>query len=487
MSYLRFDSENLKVDYLSLNLQFDDPKKIQEIADFLADTLHCNSTLLDRSNKKKSQLTVTRKNSYSAEFVINSNKHWKGSILRFSGNHARWFYENLKFKKLNWSIFGFESVNLGRIDICYDRKLKEDDRGLDLFFENSLNRILRNNNLSAERGKTILRVGKRSSPNFFRVYLKPNGRELRFEVEIKKTVAKTFQHYLFTNQFDLFEDLLIAHFYNQAIKLFDLESSYCDWLIANFRRIRKPPLEEVLINSLSISYLTEDKVSELADVEFLYRLIQLLNYIKRLKMSSKSVLVDDVTYTSFEFPVNDFLVFIGKPKNNHYQVKKLVEFLKSLRTIEPVLEHFADGGFREYVVFPYVKVERRRCWWVVLHTCWELDSYRYPFYFPEAFLQYQNNYELKVKFILLQSFCNVSVRKELPTQDFLGQISVSNSNLAVIKGYIVEILNELKDLKVIEPKFIVLTKKNGFKEVSTLTSRLVNQSKSIFYTENIYR
>ena len=109
-------------------------------------------------------------------------------------------------------------------------------------------------------GNNILRVGKRSSSNFFWVYLKPNGRELQFEIELKKTVVKKFQHYLFTDQIKIFEELLTTHFYYQAIQLFDLKSSYRDWLFADFRRVRTPRIREVLINSLSTSYLTEKPI-----------------------------------------------------------------------------------------------------------------------------------------------------------------------------------------------------------------------------------
>ena len=277
MTNINFDSEDLKVDYLSFNLQFNNPEQIQEIADFLADTFHCQSTLLDQSSKKRHLLTETNKNRYSAEFVVNSNKHWKGSILRFRGRHAQWFYKDLKFQKLDWSIFDFEDTNLGRVDLCYDRKLKASDKDLNLFFKNSSRRInSKKDNRSAKSDNNILRVGKRLSSNFFRVYLKPNGRELRFEIELKKTVVKNFQHYLFTDQFETFEELLTTHFYNQAIQLFDLDNSYCDWLVANFRQVKKPPVQEVLINSLSTSYLTEKSMHDLTKVEFFYRVIGLM-------------------------------------------------------------------------------------------------------------------------------------------------------------------------------------------------------------------
>ena len=109
-----------------------------------------------------------------------------------------------------------------------------------------------------------------------------------------------------------------------------LENSYCDWLRYNFRQVRKLPSEEVLVNSLSTSFLTEKPENDLVKLEFVYRLVQLINYIKSLKSSSKCVSIGDRTYQTFQFRVNNFLEFIGKPRDNHYQIRKLVEFLGSL-------------------------------------------------------------------------------------------------------------------------------------------------------------
>ena len=57
------------------------------------------------------------KDTKDIEFVLNSNSYWKGSILRFKGNQAQCFYKDLKFQKVNWSIFDFENTNLGRVDL----------------------------------------------------------------------------------------------------------------------------------------------------------------------------------------------------------------------------------------------------------------------------------------------------------------------------------------------------------------------------------
>lgn len=79
-----------------------------------------------------------------------------------------------------------------------------------------------------------LKIGKRSSSNFSRVYLKSNGKKLRFKIELKKTLIKNFQHYLFINSFNIFEDLIVRHFYTQITKLFDVENPYCNWLLMGY-------------------------------------------------------------------------------------------------------------------------------------------------------------------------------------------------------------------------------------------------------------
>ena len=117
-----------------------------------------------------------------------------------------------------------------------------------------------------------------------------------------------------------------------------------------------------MVNSLSASFLTEKPENDLVKLEFVYRLVQLINYIKSLKSSSKCVSIGDRTYQTFQFRVNNFLEFLGKPRNNHYQIRKLVEFLESLQDLRPILDYFSDGGFRRYVAFPYLKIEKRKGW-----------------------------------------------------------------------------------------------------------------------------
>lgn len=130
VSDICFDSEGLRIDYLSLNLQFNNLEQIKRIANFLSDTLNCRCILFDQSHRKRHLLIGDNRCLFTAEFVVNSNRYWNGTTLRFKGRHAELFYGYLKFQIFDGSVFDLEHTNLGRIDLCYDRKLKQCDKDL---------------------------------------------------------------------------------------------------------------------------------------------------------------------------------------------------------------------------------------------------------------------------------------------------------------------------------------------------------------------
>lgn len=67
--------------------------------------------------------------SCKAKFITSHTKHWIGTRLEFEGGHASIFYQMIKENPLNWKRMDLDNTNLGRIDLYYDRKLKESDRG----------------------------------------------------------------------------------------------------------------------------------------------------------------------------------------------------------------------------------------------------------------------------------------------------------------------------------------------------------------------
>ena len=181
--------------------------------------------------------------------------------------------------------------------------------------------------------------------------------------------------------------------------------------------------------------------------------------------------------------MSEFLEFTGKKKTNYYQIRKFVDFLKSLQSLPAVLQDFSEGIFRSILIFPYLEVTKKKSWHVELAIADKVYFYRYFFYFPKEFLTYDDTYDLRVKIFFLLSFSTIELEKEFPIEEFLDQFDISNSRMIRLRKSIVTIFQDAQDWKLIEGRFTLLTKTNQTKKVEKLTSNLLGRGKSIFYTE----
>ena len=479
---LTFKSENFQIHYLTLNMQFDDLKRIKKIADYFSNTFDCNSTFIDCKNSTQNCTLIKKEKSLcKAEFRVNFQKYWYGTSLSFSGNQSTYFYKIIKGKRLDWEILDFDNTNLSRIDLYYDRKFKKGDEieNFDSFLKecrSQIEKVDKRKKVIIDKG--VLRVGRRGSGNYFRVYRRPNGKDIRFELELTKSVVKNFEFYLFSNQFEKLEELLCVHFYKQALTTFVMDSCYTDWLRESFRKIRSTQTYE---NCLITTYLSKIPLETMEKQKFLYQLLQLLSYIRTLESSVNWI--SNENYRIISFRVSEFLEFLGKKKTNYYQIRKVVDFLKSLQRLPPVLEDFSTESFRSILIFPYLEVRKEKSWKVELAIAEKVYFYRYPFYFPQEFLTYDDAYDLRAKIFFLLSFSTTKLDKEFQIQEIFDQFGISRQKMTRLRKSIVVIFEDAQDLKLIEPRFTLLMKTNKTKEVDKLTSNLLVKAKSIFYTE----
>lgn len=108
---------------------------------------------------------------------MNSQKYWYGTSISFSGNPSTYFYKTIKGKGLDWEILDFDNTNLSRIGLYYDRKFKKGDEieNFDSFLEECCSQIEKTDNRKKVIiDKGVLRVGRRGSGNYFRVYRQAN-------------------------------------------------------------------------------------------------------------------------------------------------------------------------------------------------------------------------------------------------------------------------------------------------------------------------
>lgn len=207
---------------------------------------------------------------------------------------------------------------------------------------------------------------------------------------MKLETTKKLQFFLFAGQFETLESKLIQHYYSYIMTKFQIQRScYTDWMVENFRNIR---VLQIPNNSLVTTYLTNRLDKSLTDQEFLYKLFQLLSYIRQLDYSFGFIVDQEYLIISFKF--TDFLEFIDTNKN-HYQVEKVGKFLKYLQTLPSMLSTISNTCFQSVNIFPYLKVFKKKSWYVQLAIAEELYFYKFPFYFPKAFLNYQNKYQFQ--------------------------------------------------------------------------------------------
>ena len=342
MKQLNFQSENLTVDYISFNITgCTDP---EPIANYLSDSFGFNSVLKETFKGISEVLIFEITNRYKVSFIKStynpeSNNYWTGIIVRFSGENGKYFYSLVQKKLIDWCSFDLSCTNLGRLDLDYFRTSKptEQDDLLESFMENSCEKV----NAKSKRKEAswkptsrglILRIGNRSSSNYYRVYQKTKGINydaysemnygLKFELELKNQLVKSFQKFLFNNHIEEFEGRLVEHFYKQSKKSFVLDSCYTDWLRIGLRKIVST---QKGLNSLISSYLSKNNFDSFVQKEQFFKLIQFLSFLRTLEFSRQ--FIDDQAYCVIEFAVMDFIGFIGgNMKRRNWIVFNYIDF-----------------------------------------------------------------------------------------------------------------------------------------------------------------
>ena len=302
---------------------------------------------------------------------------------------------------------------------------------------------------------------------------------LQFELELKNELVKSFQEFLFANQIEEFEDRLSQHFLKQSVKYLVLNFCYTNWLVKLLRKIvQRPKFNPGLVTD----YLGKSKLNSFTDKESLFRLLQFLSFIRNL--TGVKQFVDDQIHYLIKFPVADFLRFLGENPKSSYQRKKVLDFLNSLQGFPPLVEQFSEVEFRSSVMFPLVKLRKENRSWILKIAIGEqLYSYTYPFVFSGSLVYFQTKYDLIVKFEIIQVLSTNSLEKKFPVENFINQFR--KNNRTQIKKLIINLLDELKNSKLIESRFNIVLKKGSPKRVENLTPLLITQSKDIYFYEII--
>jgi hypothetical protein len=460
---MTFQTENLTVDWFSLNIR--NSQDFQPIAFFLFYSLNFNVFKKISQNGDLETVFLNESNEYKCIFIQMKTSYWSGLQLSFSGKNAAYFYKVLKRKGFDWTLVDLKKTSLARFDINYLRVSERDDSCRNQFLEdiiqkleNKTKKVSYNFSRTIHFSSEIIRIGKRSSSRFYRIYTTIAG--MKFEFEMKGKTAKKFQAALFYGRLEEFEHEVSDDFYKHSKRILPLTHCYTDWLLIHSRRTKKNNAS----NTLVTTYLKTSVYENITDRETLWHLFQLLSFIKILtkKQKTKKILGHQIYY-DINFQLQEFVEFTGV-KTNQYQLKKSKDFLNALYDLhksKDLISRMSETSFRSAVIFPTMCIEKKgknNFWMVSISIAEQLYNYRYPFFLPLEFIKSENKYDRLIKIEVLHSMSTVSLKKRLDIGNFVASFSVSNALKTKIKKRIVFLIELLEKKNSIESRFILMDK-----------------------------
>ena len=493
MTIIDFDSENLVVDWISLNIEgLMDPRIIAgRLLKYFTPHILIDDvpSIGYHGFKKKYKVSIRQ--------YTGSKGYWIGTKIIFSGKNASYFYKLIKTHVFDWRLLKFEehTLSLGRIDLCFSRSndFNHTTRLFDTFLVDSRRQIKNHTTTRYMKlqdfpdGK-MLKVNRRNNSLHYRVYQK--NESVRFELELKHRQTKLVQDYLFQNQLAIFENRLVRQYFNYSGKVLRLDYIYTDWIV-DFQRRYQGNLNS---RSLVTSYLESQIIKQQKEEERFFHLLQFLSFVKSLKLNPfkdcKKLRIKKQFYYELKFPLSQFIKFTGMQLSNHSEREKLILYFYQLQELGPIVKVFSNMAFRSYVCFPYVDCNNHsgKSWVVEVLAAEELFCFPYPFQLPKSFLISNHKHDLRLKVRLMKSLAISEREKRLDLEEFFNPINVRNADLIQIKKTILQLLRELVENKIIHNQLEIVLKSGKKKEVwvkKLTASDITRRIKYLNFTENI--
>ena len=356
---LTFESENLVVDWIGFNIQGQvNRKQVERIAKYLFQNFGFSSTFAFGSDGKQETLFSNSKNKYQVYFRAYkySDIYWDGIKIDFSGRNGYQFYNLIAANQINWEILNHEkSLRLSRLDLCYTRKKIDNNINVEAFLKQCYQKVVENRaikNFSLQNNYTgrILKIGKRGSPNYYRVY--ENDKEIRFELEQRGSKIKLAQKLIFEDQIENFEQIMTETFFKYSKKVLAMDENYTDWLI-DYSRRQNQTEESLVTGYFSIVNSNLDSIDK---KKTFFRFLQFLAF-SRTKATTTEIFWEQ-HYSIVQFKVSDFMDFIQINNKNQYQREQFIQFFEKIQTMKPFVKVFTNESFQSFIVFPSVKTRK---------------------------------------------------------------------------------------------------------------------------------
>jgi len=330
-----FKSENIVVDYFELKFDLLSRDTKQQIVEFFF-KLGFNSFDVDKKYREPQSTAIQTnfKNQYQIQFVANVNNYWNGVCVVFPSKSAAFLYQLLKQKKIDWNLFPAAKIN--RLDLNYLRPIHNSQERLVVDFFKQSEETIRakgiNARINSTKSELSLKIASKRSNRSAKIYdVGRQGKFLKFEMEIRRTLIADYKPDFLNNNFERIEDSLTREFLNYFWKLLPLENKYVDWLLEKVRPIANNARSSVISN-IYTDYMIYQKPSVSAlTIKHFIMFLKFIAFTKKLDYQIREF--DSIDYRVIIFRVKDFsdqCDSLFKSSDNSYKVKQVKHFLRQL-------------------------------------------------------------------------------------------------------------------------------------------------------------
>lgn len=470
---LSFEEEGFVVDWLSFKMDSFDTLDQERLANYLCQ-IGFNSYTQSKKSKDFTKKLVRSQLTNSFEvFFSHDLPYWDGTVLHFSGPNAKEFYNWLKQNTVNWNLF--RNPRLSRLDLHYTYQKPVLTNEVELFFQTCQSNPNLNLDFQKNKRGKILKIGRRTSDRFSRIYTKKD--QLRFEHEMKGRFIDNYSKIFFDQSWEDFEDRISHQFLQYFGKHLPLESLYLDWLVVKLRSIKPRPVSNLIFKM--------DYIHSITKIENQKKVVQFLKFLIYVRdLNYTNDYLGSTAYRCVRFRLQDYLKFQESTSESisFYKIKQSKQFFEDLQT-DFLLSMFQDKKFQTLISIPKVEFWKDYHWMVKVWIVDDLFYYNYPFAFPSLFAPNTSKTKFAVQFEILRVFTSEGLEKRFEIQKFIDAYpsALSNQTIRQIKDFFLESVHLLEENNLIQPTFKVLRDGN-LEFVDRLTPKNISEGFLLYET-----
>lgn len=331
-----------------------------------------------------------------------------------------------------------------------------------------------NARINSTKKELSLKIASKRSNRSAKIYdIGRQGKFLKFEIEIRRTLIANYKPDFTSNNFERIEDSLTREFLNYFSKLLPLENHYIDWLLEKIRPIANNAKSSTLTTIYSDYISYQRPILSALSIKYFIMFLKFINFTKNLDCETQKL--DSIDYRVIVFRVKDFTHecdFLFKSSDNSYKVKQVKHFLRQLQQSifveifndshymqtftskhQTIVEMDSLAGIHRVTIFKPSESKYLLARVVMMD---DLFYYLYPFRLLDLFQGNLTKHERLVRVEFVKTFSSKYIEKYFYIRQFFNTYKISNQKIKDIKQIFINLIHIFQQHQLIEEHLLLL-------------------------------